>query len=139
MIQPTKIKLEDFQQVSNGNEYWLWHLTHEKHNEFLEIQPLDEEPNINTGFHSFQEIVRQTKIPVFQSKMIEVIDFVLYMDDKILGAFKNKRKDELGGLILGFNYSKLVDHTVNRCYCSEGIINILINLNPELLSNFGED
>lgn len=139
MIESKKIKLEDFQNVSKNNQYWLWHLTLPKPNDFLEIQPLDEEPNEDIGYHVFREIVSQTKIPVFQTKMIEVVDFVLYLDNKILEAFKNKKQDELGALILGFNHSKLVDHTINRCYCSEGVINILLSLNPKLLSNFGEN
>lgn len=139
MIESKKIKLEDFQEVSKNNEYWLWHLTLPKPNNFLEILPLDEEPDEKIGFHTFREIVGQTKIPVFQSKMIEVIDFVLYLDNKILEVFKYKPQNELGALILGFNHSRLVDHTINRCYCSEGVINVLLSLNPELLSNFGEN
>lgn len=139
MIEPIKIRLEDFGEVSKNNKYWLWHLTDKVRNPILEIQPLDEEPSQFTQFHTFKEIVKKTKIPVYQTSVYDVVDFLFYLDNTILTALKKKNNNELGPHILAFEHSRLVDHTINRCYCSEGIINMLLNLNPDLLTNFVED
>lgn len=139
MIEPIKIRLEDFGEVSKKNKYWLWHLIDNVHHPLLEIQPLDEEPSVFTQFHTFKEIVEKTKVPVYQTSVYEVVDFLFYLDNNILTAMKKKNNNELGPHILAFEHNRLVDHTINRCYCSEGIINILLTLNPELLNNFLDD
>lgn len=139
MISATKIKFEDFKRVSDDNKYWLWHLLDGNHHPHLEIKPLDVQPETLDGFHVFREIIEKTKIPVFQTQIHDVMDFVLYMDDKILNAIKNKDRENIGPIILAFNHSRLVDHTINRCYCSEGIINMLMSLNPEFVLNFYND
>lgn len=139
MIEPIKIRLEDFNEVSRNNKYWLWHLTEKVHSPILEIQPLDEEPSKFTHFHTFREIVEKTKIPVYQTSVYDVVDFLLYLDNTILTALKKKRNNQIGPHILAFEHSRLVDHTINRCYCSQGIIHMLLNLNPELLANFFDD
>ena len=132
MIESKKMTLKDFPKVSRENEYWLWHLTGKDYLEYSDIQPLSGPPAISTKFHTFQEIMKNVHIPVYETPVLDVTDYLMYLDDIILQKIKKDKKWE-GPVIIGYNYSRMVYSTLHYCYCSDGVLEVIAKLNPELL------
>lgn len=139
MIQHEYIKVEDFRRVGQSNEYWFWHFTNSKRNPLLAIQPLMGVPG-EVGFHPFKKLIEQVKIPVFETKTEDAFDFLISLDPNIT-ARNIFHENNFATIILGFNYMRLVSSTQHpgKCYCSEGIIEIVAEMNIKLLDRFEID
>jgi hypothetical protein len=139
MIRHEYISVQDYRRVGLANEYWLWHFTASKPLPTQQIQSLMG-PTDEIGFHPFRYIVDQMSIPVFESESSKSYDFLLSLDPHIT-ANKLYQRDHFFTLVLGFNYMRLVTSTFhpNKCYCAEGIISVVADLNANLLKDFKFD
>ena len=132
-----KIEVKDFRKISVSNQYWLWHLTPNTRNELLDIQPISEPPCEKTDYHTFKEIIQQVQIPVYETRISDALDFLVNLDDFFLKPISEGK--DIGASVLGFNYGGFVWSTSHLCYCSEGIMEVIAKLNPELLLKFELD
>jgi|LauGreDrversion4_2_1035121.scaffolds.fasta_scaffold97593_2 hypothetical protein len=140
MIQHKYIEVKDYQKVGKTNEFWLWHFTASQPNESLIIQPINEKPWDETGFHPFKVLAEKLQIPIFESKTKDSIDFLISLDPNITSQkifFNNK----FVPIILGFNYTRLVSSTQHqgKCYCPEGIVEIVAEMDFNLLAKLQFD
>lgn len=139
MIRHEYIKVDDFKKVGSTNEYWLWHFIAPKPNLELQIQPIHGAVN-EIGIHPFRDLIEQLQIPIFETPTNEAIDFLISLDPylHIENIFRNNK---FSPLILGFNYMRLVSstHHPNKCYCCEGIVEIVAEMNVELLGRLKFD
>lgn len=139
MSKSILISSEDFHKISQENEFWLWHLLPSTRNLHLDLQPLSEPFESDYHVHFLQKIAVQSGIPIFETKIIEVIDKVLYLDNIILQKLKDKHNVEEYPAVLGFNYDRFVYSTLHNCYCPEGVLEIMAKLNPEFVLKMLED
>jgi hypothetical protein len=135
MIYHKHITVEDFRKVGLYNEYWLWYFTPSQIFPSHVIQPI-EGPSDDLGVHAFKYLIEQLQIPVFESKTQESMDFLISLDPNLVS--KNLYYPESQTyvpIILGFNYMRLVSstHHPKKCFCFEGIIEIVGEMNPEIL------
>lgn len=139
MIQHEIISTSDFRKVGLQNEYWLWFFKSSKENLSLAIQPLDGATD-KYGFHEFRELMSKLPVPVFQTPTKDAIDFLISLDPNLVPQ-KIYQKSEFVPLILGFNHMRLVSstHHPEKCFCTEGILSIVAEMNVDLLSKIELD
>jgi hypothetical protein len=125
------ISHKDFYDISKKHEFWLWHLTTAKEAEWIELKSLSSQ----TDFNGLQVIVNQTGIPLYESPVEEVVDFIMYTDNTTLRKIRHQGTN-LGPIILGYNYSRFVYSTLHNCYCSDGVLEIIAKLNIDYLLKF---
>ena len=135
-MNPFLISLNDFEKISNDNEFWVWHLIDSIDNPLLEIQPLSKQID---RFHALETIINKTQIPYFETVIYDAMDFLLYLDNTILQKLKTKKPNRMGTALLGFNHSRFVYSTLHYCYCPEGVLEVIAKLNPEYLTNLIDD
>lgn len=140
MIRYEHIKTEDYRRVGLENEYWLWYFTASEKNSNHQIQPLNGQTD-EVGFHPFKFLVEQMELPVFESKTQESIDFLITMSPYLIPKNLYLKDNYFATVILGFNHLRLVSstHHPNKCFCSEGIVEIVAEMNPELLGKLKFD
>jgi hypothetical protein len=140
MIYHEYISVEDYKRVGLKNKYWLWFFTKSVVNPTLEIQPINLDVS-EDGFHPFRKIIDQLEIPVFETKTEDAIDFLISIDPNIHIKnvfFKNR---DYAPIILGFNHLRLVSSTQHpkKCFCVEGILDVVADMNISLLSKLKYD
>ncbi len=140
MIQHEHIEVKDFYRVGKSNQFWLWHFTTIEPNPSLIIQPISQKHGDGGGFHAFKVLAEQLQIPIFESKTKESIDFLISLDPNI--RIENLAIPKgFAPIIIGFNYMRLVSSTQhpNKCYCPEGIVEIVAEMDFNLLSRLKLD
>lgn len=128
------ITSKDFEKIAIENEYFLWHFTIE--NPMLEIQSyFTEDFSINPSINKLKFIIDGFKIPYFESKVKEEIDFLNYLSPELSRKSFTTNAGKFNPVIIGFNKRRIVQTTFNTCYCAEGLIDLIHQLNPNFLSN----
>jgi len=126
-----KIKVEDFERISKENKFFLWNfVVHNNHH--LEIRPIfepypsDKFPN---GLISILEII---DIPYFETEVKDAYDFLINLDNRFIkSVFVN---NAFQPQLISFNRRRMVGNTLKpKCYCVQGIIDLIGELNPQFL------
>jgi hypothetical protein len=138
------ITVNEFQNVARNNEYFLWHF----------LQKNQEESSI--GLYSYfeeregeenkvREIMDTIKIPYFESYVEDSIDFLHGLGipyDRLWSPITNPRiilknpfNQSFNPVLIGFNKFTKVLSTMDRCYCVDGIMDVILELNPEFLTS----
>lgn len=125
----------NFSEISKNNEFFLWHfLVPEKTS--LELQ------SYNSIIHErniLKEIIDITKIPYFESKVKNEVNFLSNLKNGYSKLMWNP-VEGYNPVILGFNYGRLVYSTwQDFCYCKEGLIGMIYGLNPEFINQIDLD
>jgi hypothetical protein len=135
-----RASVDDFKKIAKENEYFLWHFLMEDQNETkLGLWSVFEKkinPYTNTTqFNGLEILLSMTKIPYYESYTKDSMDFLinLGLDVKYLSTSGKTRS--YSPLIIGFKRNRMVYNTHRLCYCVDGVVEIIMNLNPELLSN----
>jgi hypothetical protein len=142
--------VNDFKKIAKENEYFLWHfLMEDQHNtdtglwSFFEerINRHTNEPDV----HMVRTLLSMTDIPYYESYVKDSIDFLinLGLDGREIYKLRNpyegilppNRKLYYVPLVVGFKRTGMVYSTQRVCYCIEGITEIIMRLNPELIYN----
>lgn len=138
------ITVNEFQNATRNNEYFLWHF----------LQKNQEKSGI--GLHSYfkekegqknkiKELIDLVDIPYFESYVEDSIDFLnglgipyekLWSPNGPSEVLFNQR---FGPVLIGFNRFNKVLSTMDRCYCIDGILEIISELNPELLTSINTE
>jgi hypothetical protein len=144
-----KNSVENFKKIAKENEYFLWHFLmedqHESHHALWSL--FDEKVNPYTKtpeLHSLKILLSMTEIPYYESYVKDSMDFLmnLGLNGKDLYKLRNlnpelapDRKWYYVPLVVGFKRTRMVHSTHRVCYCVEGITDIILELNPELILN----
>jgi hypothetical protein len=132
------ITINEFQNVARNNEYFLWHFLQKKQGDSV------------LGLHSYfeknegkdnkiKELIDLLNIPYFESYVEDSIDFLnglgipyekLWFTNSPPEVPFNQR---FGPVLIGFNGFNKVLSTMDRCYCVDGILEVVSELNPEFL------
>jgi hypothetical protein len=139
IVERKIITINDFQNVARNNEYFLWHF----------LQKNQEESNL--GFYSYfaerkndnhilKEILDLVKIPYFESYVEDSLDFLngfgvpyerLWSPPNTLEVIPSCQF--FSPSIIGFKKFSKISSTLESCYCVEGLLDIITDLNPKLL------
>jgi len=144
-----RVTVNDFKKIAKENEYFLWHFLMKNQNDthiglwsFFDekINPYTKEPEI----HQLKTLLSMTEVPYYESYVKDSMDFLinLGLNGKDLYILRNawpgnppKENFHYVPLVIGFKKTRMVYNTHQVCYCVEGITEIIMKLNPELLSN----
>jgi hypothetical protein len=124
-----QVTVEDFNRISQENEYYLWHFVKKVYTPALEIQPYFDD---KTEKYKLKTILDMVDIPFFESYTEDSVDFLINL------GFSAKKfwlgKKEFAPIMIGFNKNRKVTSTQDGiCYCTEGIIDIVYQLNPKFI------
>jgi hypothetical protein len=127
-----KVTVNDFQKIAKENEFFLWH--------FVNTDSVTQLKSIFIPDNPFQPnpifgILDAVPIPYFESDSKESYDFLINLDTLFIRHLY--KQGIYSPVIIGFNRRRMVTHTLGlHCYCIEGVIDIIGELNPQYLSNF---
>jgi len=126
-----KINSTEFERISKENEYFLWNFviqgqgTSSNH-----IKPLFE-PEDYRNPNPLKSILELIPIPYFESDLEDSYDFVMNLGNTFLNTVY--QKNMFYPVLIGFNRKRVVSSTYSRCYCVEGILEIIEDLNPQFI------
>ena len=136
------ITINDFHDVARNNEYFLWHFLQKDQHEtnFGLFSYFDEKEN---HYNPIKTLLDGIDIPYYESYTEDSIDFLNnlgYPYDKLWDKHKGaanriKRNQLFSPVIVGFKRYSNVKSTLDTCYCIEGTIEVIGELNPEFLIN----
>jgi hypothetical protein len=133
------ITVNDFQSVARNNEYFLWHFMQKKQEEssLLLYSYFDEREGTENKIKELMDLVN---IPYFESYTEDSIDFLngLGIPYENLWSPNNITPDSFhktfSPILIGFKNFNKIKTTQNTCYCVEGVLEIISELNPEILT-----
>ena len=126
-----KILISDFDRISKENEFFLLHfVAREKMNIGIN-SVIDYYDDINP-LHIILDII---DIPYFETYLdSNSVDFLISLDDVFIKRVY--RHKYFQPTMIAFNKKRMVGHTYPpNCFCVEGIIKIIEDLNPQYLIN----
>ena len=128
-----QVTVQDFERISRENEYFIWHFVRKNQTvsqpTIRSIFDEDEYPELNR----LNTILEIFDIPYFESYMEDSIDF-LDMLGAPLEKLRLKNIQSFNPTMLTFNRNRLVNASYNGfCFCAEGVTDLLLDLNPEIV------
>jgi hypothetical protein len=124
-----QVTVEDFNRISQENEYYLWHFVKKENNGPLEIQPYFDD---KTEKYKLKTILDMVDIPFFESYTEDSVDFLINLGFSAKNFWSGGK--EFAPIMIGFNKNRKVTSTKDGiCYCTEGIIDIVYQLNPKFI------
>jgi hypothetical protein len=129
-----QVTVEDFNRISQENEYYLWHFVKKVYTPALEIQPYFDD---KTEKYKLKTILDMVDIPFFESYTEDSVDFLINLGFSAKKFWSGGK--EFAPIMIGFNKNRKVTSTQDGiCYCTEGIIDIVYQLNPKfILDKYG--
>jgi hypothetical protein len=134
-----KISYKDFHRIARENEFFLWHFVQkDQENNGLKVSSvLDGKKEKNP----LSELLDYLDVPYYESYTEESMDFLMglglqYKHLYHLPQNKNtivNHNYKFSPVIIGFNKFRKVLSTHEKCYCLEGIIDILNEMNPKFM------
>ena len=121
--------ISEFEKVARENEYFFWHFV-SKDVLGLSIIPL----GADYGNGNSLELIRESLgVKIYQSFTEDSIDFLIN-----LGLPSKKIKDGAFYVpsFFGFHRRRMVESTIDHCYCREGITEIIFKTNPSFFASF---
>jgi hypothetical protein len=146
-----KVKVENFKKIANENEYFLWHFLMEEQNDssYALWSIFDDRyENLINDFmpNPLNILLSEINVPYFESYTKDSMDFLINLgiDAKILfnrskHIVKRPERMHYQPIIIGFKKTAQMWNTHKSCYCIEGITEIVLKMNPQLLSNIELD
>lgn len=144
-----KVSVTEFHKIASTHENYIWHFLQKKQNTSIItlFSYFDEHENPMT-INATKEVFDKIDIPYFESYTEDSVDFLMDLGFPIDSIYKpiynnpiakfSTRNFWYNPIIVSFNKFKMVNSTKKVCYCVEGLIEIIMELNPEyvLKSNF---
>lgn len=133
-----KIKYTDFYNVAKDNEYFLWHfIQKEQHLSNLGLSSIiDSEKDENP----LKDILENLDIPYYESYTEDSLDFLHGLGFRYDILYQNKiinppppRNFRFSPVLIGFKKFTKKLSTLDLCYCTDGIIEIIGSLHPKYL------
>jgi hypothetical protein len=134
-----KISYKDFHRIAKENEYFIWHFVQKEQekNSLSICSILDGDKKNNP----LKELMSYLDIPYYESYTEESMDFLMgfgYSYKTLYYPFKNKKQVinlnfKFSPVLVGFKKFTNVLSTQEKCYCLDGIIQIINELNPKYM------
>ena len=125
-----KIKVEDFDRISKENEFFIWNFVNLQ-NWHLEIQSIFtyESPSHPNAMKKILELI---SVPYFETELKDAFDFLMNLETRFIhNVYQN---NDFQPVFVSFNRKRMVNCTYHpNCYCSQGIIDIIGELNPQFI------
>jgi hypothetical protein len=135
------VTIDTFYDVAKNNDYFLWHFL--KKNQEKGTLTLFSYSETKEKFdNKIKELIDLVGIPYFESYTEDSMDFLHDVggfeynqlwnngDNPILMVNNNER---FNPVIIGFKKINKVSDTFKKCYCINGVLEIIADLNPEFL------
>lgn len=140
-MDSVKVSHKDFYKIAKENDIFLWHFLQKNQNDgdltLRSIEEGNEGKKIHLNF-----LLKEINIPYFESYTEDSIDFLHELGisyDNLWSPkfnFTLKTYDtNFHPLVIGFRKFEKVETTLKTCYCVDGILKIIGQLNPELILN----
>jgi hypothetical protein len=123
-----KVNYTDFERISKENEFFLWNFVSK--NSKIAVRPFFEEEDYQNP-NPLKSILEFISIPYFESEIEKNYDFVMNLGNTFQKTVY--QKNMFYPVLIGFNRKRVVSSTYNSCYCVEGILEIIGDLNPQFI------
>jgi hypothetical protein len=143
------ITIKDFHRVAKENEFFIWHFLQKNQcGSTLTLCSYFEERTgkMSEISHTIKYLFNSINVPYFESYTEESIDFLLDLGFKENFLFQRNpnsdfpvaRERQYAALFIGFNRFMMVGSSPQKCYCSDYLIELIMELNPKFIldSNF---
>jgi len=146
-----KVTVNDFQKITRENEYFLWHfLMEEQQDSLLDLWSIFEtKDKHHIGYHPLNHfnkldiLLSEVNVPYFESYVKDSMDFLINLgfSSKVLYQPPNDgrpipKRWFYQPVVIAFKRTRMITSTHKTCYCVEGITELILKLNPNLLNNF---
>lgn len=126
-----KILISDFDRISKENEFFLLHFV-ARQKMIIGINSVIDYYDVINPLHEILDII---DVPYFETYLdSESVDFLINLDDVFI-----KRVYRIGYFqptMVAFNKKRMVGNTFPpNCFCVEGVIKIIEDLNPQFIIN----
>jgi len=141
-MEGIKVSHKDFIKIAKENDYFLWHFLQKNQNDGnLTIRSIEEGNNKDSTLH-LNILLKEIDIPYFESYTEDSVDFLHELGipyDNLWNPNFNfilKTNDtKFHPVVIGFKKFKKVSSTLETCYCVDGVLKIIKELNPDLILN----
>jgi len=132
-----KVTIQDYERISNENEYFIWNFISREEDYPFEIFSFFED---HDDVHTLRDVLSYIDIPYFESyNDKDSVDFLMNLD---ISPYQLWRKDSDGKsifypLFVGFKKRIKINSSYdkNSCYCKEGLIDLIFQLDPKFILN----
>jgi hypothetical protein len=131
-----KVSYKDFHRIAKENEYFLWHFVQKEQekNGLVVSSVLDG----NKEKNPLKELLDYLDIPYYESYTEESMDFLMGLGHQYSSLYHIPKNSNIvvnpnfkfSPVIVGFKKFTKVLSSIDTCYCIDGIIRILNELNP---------
>jgi hypothetical protein len=122
------VTVDQYEKIAKEHEYYLWNFTNPDANITIFSYFTD------TPFHPLRQLLDTIDIPYFESKTSESYDFLYNIGFTVKDGIW--RKGHFLPVALAFNKRRKVASTHDGyCYCIEGFIDMIYELNPKFILN----
>jgi len=123
------ITIKDYEKISKDNEYFIWNFISKKEQSHLEIYSYFKEYGVK---HELKALLDLIDIPYFESYTEDSFDFLVNLEINPDGLWT--RNIGFNPVLVGFNKKRKITSTLNgHCYCKEGILDLILDLNPKFI------
>jgi len=124
-----KIRVEDFERVAKENEFFIWHFFNSYISLPINSIFLPKNPFLPNPLDDILDII---SVPYFETESEDAVDFLINLGNPFI---ENVYKIQIHSpVVVAFNRRRMVTHTFGPyCYCPEGIISLIGELNPQFL------
>ena len=141
-MHSVKVSYKDFYRIAKENDIFLWHfLQKNQNNGDLTLRSIEEGNNKDSKLH-LNILLKEIGIPYFESYTEDSIDFLHELGIPYGNLwnpnfnFNIKTNDtKFHPLVVGFKNFNKVNSTLKTCYCVDGVLEIIKELNPNLILN----
>ena len=140
-----KVTVNDYLRIAQEHEYYIWNFLQRDQEEsgkamfsyWIPETPVEKEKN------QINLVLDLIDIPYFESYVDESVDFLLNLDLKH-PIWKPYYRDQIYAqpkefflpIVIGFKRKRMISTTLTpNCYCLQGVLNVIGDLNPEFLIN----
>lgn len=128
-----KITTKDYERISKENEYYIWHFTMTDELNRTVTKSIFSENNDSNNI--IPELLDIYDIPYYESEIKNSLDFLDMIGIPIQQLWI-REYNEFKHFILAFKRKRLIASTLDGyCMCPEGITELLLKLNPEIVLN----
>jgi hypothetical protein len=141
-MESVKVSYKDFIKIAKENDYFLWHfLLKNQNNTGLTIRSIEDGNNKNSE-HKLNLLLKEISIPYFESYTEDSIDFLNELGIPYNELWNPKFQfdivtpgERFFPLVIGFKKFEKIKTTLDTCYCVDGVLKIISELNPDLIVN----
>ena len=132
-----KVKVGEFSTIAKKYKHYLWHFVQKKQNQTrLTCFSYFDETNHAGSTNPLTSLIDKLDLPYFESYTEESIDFLMDTNIHASNLYKPVfdpieyvyRRQFYTPILCSFNHYNRVSCTLNYCYCPEGFIQVIGDL-----------